>query len=277
MKGRYDTKVGQAVFYMALLVLAFAAMAMLRHCSSPPVGAEKQQIASGGDTLDVAITYSPMTFYRYADTLGGFSYDLLRVMASDGDFVFKYHPVSSTSKALQGLKDGLYDILVSDLARTSEVGNDFAFTSDVYFDRQVLVQPKSIADSGATVKSQLDLAKKRVWVEESTPAYWRLKHLSAEIGDTIFIETDNRYTSEQIMVKVAVGDVPLAVVNERVAKILAPDYPQIDISTSVSFTQFQSWVVRAADKSLLARLNASLDSIKVSDRYVELSRRYGVE
>ncbi len=266
---------GQAVVYAALLFVVVGLMFSLRYCSTPPPGTEKSIGKSGGDTIDVAITYSPMTMYRYADTLGGFSYDLLRELGDSSGLALKFHPVTSTTKALEGLSDGLYDVVVSGMARIMDLDSSFVFTSDIYLDKQVLVQRRdSIGD--VRFSSQLDLAGAEVLVEGSSPAYWRLRHLSEEIGDSITIHSDFDYTSEQLFIKVAVGEAECAVVNESVARAMASDYPDVDISTDISFTQFQSWICRRDDMILLKRLNQLIDSFKVSEEYKDLATRYGI-
>jgi ABC transporter, substrate-binding protein, family 3 len=267
----------QLLSYVILLLCVIALMMSLRTCSSPPAGMLKEIRPSGGDTIDVAISYSPMTLYRYADTLGGFSRDMLAQMAAADCFVLKYHPVTSVEQSLKGLGDGLYDLVVCDIARTSDFGPGYAFTSDVYLDKQVLVQRINKADTSAMIRNQLDLAGRHVLVESMSPAYWRMRRLISEIGDTIYIDTDSRYTSEQLFLKVAAGDADFAVVNERVAQILSPDYPEVDITTGVSFTQFQSWITREDDKVLLDRFNAAIDRFKQTDAYRCLCSRYGFE
>lgn len=270
-------RTGQLLSYVVLLLCVIALMMSLRTCSTPPAGAQKEVKAAGGDTIDVAISYSPMTLYRYADTLGGFSRDMLAQMAASEGLELKYHPVTSVEQSLKGLDEGLYDLVVCDIARTSDFSDDYAFTSDVYLDKQVLVQRANRADTSAMIRNQLDLAGRHVLVESMSPAYWRMHHLISEIGDTIYIDTDSRYTSEQLFLKVAAGEADLAVVNEMVARILSPDYPDVDVSTGVSFTQFQSWMMRGDDKERLTRLNTAIDRFKQTDAYKELCKRYGFE
>ena len=265
----------QLLLYVVLLLIVVFLMLSLRWCSTPPSGNQRTGRASGGDTIDVAISYSPMTLYRYADTLGGFSYDMLRSIASANGMVLKFHPVTSTSAALTGLREGLFDLIVSDMARTTEVDSAFAYSSDVYLDRQVLVQPVS-SDSLSFIASQLDLAGRNVWVEASSPAYMRLRNLANEIGDTITIHADSLYTSEQLFLSVAVGDVPCAVVNESVARRLSPDYPQVDISIAVSFTQFQAWMMRRNDASLRSSIDSAITRFTRTPKYVTLLQRYGL-
>jgi len=273
MKKLEKKRGSQALLLVVVLLCVLSLMTSLRHCSRPPSGTEKQRTASGGDTIDVAISYSPMTLYRYADTLGGFSYDMLRALSASHGFIFKYHPVTSMDQALDGLGDGLYDVVVADVAKTVDFDSGFAFTDEVYLDHQVLVQRRDSVGN-VSVGSQLELAGKQVWVENSSPALLRLKHLAEEIGDTIFVRTVNDYNSEQLFLMTALGEIPMAVVNRLVAQKLSADYPQIDISTSISFTQFQSWLTRSADKSLIGKLNEAIKEFKSTDDYDILVERY---
>ncbi len=273
MKRPQPRQPGHLAAYVILLFIALGLMLSIRYCSSPPAGTPKQHRASGGDTIDVAIAYSPMTLYRFADTLGGFSYDMLRQMAPAEGLTLRFHPVTSMEQSLRGLSDGLYDLVVADIAKTADFDTAYAFTDDVYLDNQVLVQRRDSAGN-VEVASQLDLADRKVWVEASSPAAMRLANLAAEIGDTIRVVTDASYGSEQLFIMTALGEIPLAVVNARIARILAADYPQADISTGISFTQFQSWIVRSSDAELLRRVNSAIARFKATPAYASLGQRY---
>jgi len=255
---------------LILLLLAVGAMWMLRVCSrngASPASAPE----SAPDTLDVAIEYSPLSFYQYADTIGGFDYDLMRAIARQGGLKVKFHPFSSLRNALDGLSDGLFDIVVADAPATAEVRDEYAVTEPAYLDRQVLVQRH---DSSAFVETPLQLGNKTVWVSAGSPAESRLRALSAEIGDTIFIRTDSIHGSEQLFILTATGEIERAVINDRIARAMAVDYPDIDISTAVSFTQFQSWLMRRTDTVMASRIDTLLVRFKATPAYSELHLRY---
>lgn len=72
----------------------------------------------------------------------------------------------------------------------------------------------------------------------------------------------------------AMGKIPFAVVNEAKAVHLAKDYPDVDISTPVSFTQFQSWVVNKDNPALADTLDAQITRFKSTPQYAELLKRY---
>ena len=63
--------------YLGLLIAVIVLMIVLSRYSRPSVGTP----GSGGDTIDVALEYSPLSFYTYGDTLGGYNYDLLRLIS----------------------------------------------------------------------------------------------------------------------------------------------------------------------------------------------------
>ncbi len=102
----------------------------------------------------------------------------------------------------------------------------------------------------------------------------RLQNLADEIGDTIHIITDSLYGSEQLVILTATGEIDRAVVNERIARAMSRDYPDIDISTGVTFTQFQSWLVRRDEEKLAERIDTLLVRYKATPAYANLHLRY---
>ncbi len=270
---RYDRKPSSRLaLYGLLLVAALTLMLCVRTCSMPTLRVAERH-PSGGDTLDVAIEYGPLSLYRYDDTLGGFSYDLLRQLASERGLHLKFHPVVALGDALSGLDEGLFDIVVGAMPMTERYRERYAFTAPVYIDRQVLVQLRDSAGK-APIGSQLDMAGHEVWVMAQSPVADRLHNLASEIGDTIYVVEDPAYGSEQLFIMTATGEIPSAVVNERIARVMAADYPQVDISTAGSFNQFQSWLCRKADSLLVNRLDTIMEAHRQTGGYRELSRRY---
>lgn len=273
MKLRYARKPSSRLaLYGLLLVAALVLMLCVRTCSVPTLHVASRQ-PSGGDTIDVAIEYGPLSFYRYDDTLGGFSYDLLREMAAANGLKLKFHPIVTIGEALSGLDEGVFDVVVAAMPMTERYREHYAFTSPVYIDRQVLVQLRDSAGR-VPVSSQLDMAGHEVWVMAQSPVSDRLHNLASEIGDTIYVVEDPAYGSEQLFIMTATGEIPAAVVNERIARAMAADYPDVDISTAVSFNQFQSWICRKADSLLVSRLDTVMEAHRHTDGYRSLSRRY---
>ena len=60
------------------------------------------------------------------------------------------------------------------------------------------------------VKSQQELGGKEVWAAVGTPVVARLHTLASEIGDTICVYESDSYTEEQLLMAVAIGEIPRA-------------------------------------------------------------------
>lgn len=258
--------------YIALLIVAIAAMVALYRCSSHGM---KQNLFAGskGDTIDVAIEYSPMSLYMYDDTLGGFNYDLLNLMAKEENIDIKMHPIVNLKKTLEDLDKGLYDIVAAQIPATVEFKRRYLFSDSIYLDRQVLVQLKDSLGN-CKVKSQLDLTGKTLHVADGSPAISRINNLSRELGDTISIVREKRYGQEQLFLMVASGEIDYAVINYKVAHSLSNKYPAVDISTAVSFNQLQSWALRKDAVELKDSLDIWLKKVRVTDAYKNIYSRY---
>ena len=257
------------ILYLALLALVVACMVALSLCDRPTEAADSRP--SQGDTLDIAIEYSPVTYYTYDDTLGGYNYDLLRLMSAKTGCPMKFHPVVTLEKALAGLEDGRFDVVVAQFPMTAGDTARFAFTNPIYIDQQVLVQRRG----SKAIRSQLDLAGDTVWVVKGSPMVGRIASLSREIGDTIYVHVDELYGPEQLMMMVSEGEIRYAVVNRSIARAMATRLPNLDRSVAISLSQFQSWMVDKERQSLCDSLNQWHQLVKSdTTAYLSLQRRY---
>ena len=273
MKQPKKLKTRQLLFYAALLVLVIVVMFSLKNCNPPSPQTGDSPKPSGGDTIDIAIEYSPTFMYTYDDTLGGFCHDLLLKMAADHNRPVKFHPVVALSKGLEGLENGLYDVLVAQFPVTRENKQNFLFTDELYLDRQVLVQ-RLKSNGKPAITSQLDLAGDTVVVVKDSPMDERIRSLGREIGDTIYIIHDPQYGPEQLVIMVSTGDIKMAVVNESIARRMKQKYHNLDISTEISFTQFQAMTLKKDNQALCDTLNLWLREARKSVYYTTLKQRY---
>ena len=264
-------KKGSIILYSLLLILAVAVMYSLKNCNDRHYSVQKIG-GSSGDTLDVAIVYSPMSYYIYDDTVGGFNYDMLKQFAHDKKIDVRFWPIISLDDALKKLSDHQFDLLAS-LPIDQGFKTKFDYTSDIFLDRQVLIQRKD-ASGRQAVNSSLDLANETIHIEKDSPIEFRIKNLSREIGDTIFIKSHPELSGEYLFLKVASGEIKYAVVNEKITLPLLKHHANVSVNTPISFTQFQAWIVNKQDSTLLKSLNGWIDSIKSTPTYRDNLLRY---
>ncbi len=233
----------------------------------------EKYVRPGNDTLSVAIEMSPLTYTFRNDTAEGFDYLMLKDITEKHHIPVVFHPFAQLDDAFQGLYDGEYDLLVASIPSTKALKDFFPLTDAVYIDKQVLVQLKDSL-SEKHISTQLELRGDTVWIPEGSPVQSRLRNLAHELGDTIVVVSDPRYSAEQLGILTALGNVRQAVINEAVARKIAKEYPALDISTPVSFSQFQCWAVAPGDSILLDSLNTWLSQFKETETFQMLSQRY---
>lgn len=260
------------LLYLGLLVLTIIAMFLLsRQCGESPY-AQRQVCNNSEDTLNIAMVYSPLSYYIYDDTIGGLNYDFSAIVADRLARPVKIWPVISINTALKKLTAGDFDIIAS-LPADAEMMKEFAFTEPLFLDRQVLAQ-KTLPYGKIMASSAFDLANDTVHIEKNSPSRRRLENLSKKIGAPIHIIEHPGLSAEYLFMKMVSGDFRYVVINEKVAEPMIKSNPGTSIDAPVSFTEFQSWVVNIHDTTLIKNLNHIIVSFCSTPAYDSLLSKY---
>ncbi len=230
------------------------------------------QIEADG-LLRITTDYTPLSYYLEGDSLTGFDYHLARMIEKRSGLAIEITPEVNLSKSIDGLQRGEYDIIARQLPITSEIKKDLAFTVPILLNRQVLVQRRNSKNQGP-IRNQLDLANKTLHIISDAPTRLRINNLAQEIGDTIYIKEEQTYGAEHLIMMVATGEIEFAVCDKAIALQMSNDYPQLDCSIDISFTQFQSWALRKTDVQLLDSLNKWITDIQQTEEYKKLYDSY---
>ena len=232
-----------------------------------------EEILQSG-VLHAVTEYNSISFHVQEDTICGLHYELLHAFAQAKGLKVEITPEMSIEKRLQGIQDGKYDILANNVLISSDRTDSILFTHPILLSRQVLVQRKPQNENDTPIKSLLELAHKTVHIVKDSPYILRIKHLSNEIGDTIYIQEFERYGQEQLLAMVANGDIDYAICDESIAQAAIQTLPQLDIETPISFTQFYSWGVNKRNTTLLDSLNGWLQTYKQTESFQKLMKKY---
>jgi membrane-bound lytic murein transglycosylase MltF len=225
--------------------------------------------------LRLVTEYNQSGYYVAGDTIEGFQYELSQAIAALSGLEVQTQLEMSLAESFKQLSDNQCDVIARNIPITSDIKEDYLFTDPIVFNKQVLVQRTEEANNGIKpIRNQLDLAQKTLYIPKNSPALLRLQNLAHEIGDTIYVKEDELYSSEQLAIMVAKGDIDYAVCDESIARTAADSIPQIDINTAISFTQFYSWGVSKQSPILLDSLNTWLDSFKKGKEYKKIYKRY---
>lgn len=235
------------------------------------------EIATSG-VLRAVTEYNSISYHADGDTISGFHYELLNAFAKSKGLVAEIIPEMSFGNRLEGIWEGAYDILANSTMVTSKSKDSLLFTHPILLNRQILIQRKAENEKDSTyyIHSQLELARKTLHIVKDSPAILRIHNLSNEIGDTIYINEIEKYGPEQLLAMVAHGDIDYAVCDESIARASLADFPQLDIETAISFTQFYSWGVSKHSPVLLDSLNAWLDVYLKTPEFKALQKKYHI-
>ncbi|MCH5228750.1 MAG: transporter substrate-binding domain-containing protein [Muribaculaceae bacterium] len=255
--------VRMAAYVMLALIFIFV-IGITKDCGRIPY--QRVEGYSKGDTLDIAILYGPASYYLYDDSISGINHDIAEEFSLETGTPIKIWPVTQPSDGLSKLSDGAFDIVAS-LPLDNNLRKNYKTSESIFLDRLVLVQLTDSVSGNAAVNSSLDLNGKTVYVAEGSSALQRLRNLSEEIGGEINIVEDPELSDELLCLKVSSGDIPFAVVNEKVAKDLALKNPRIHYDSSVSFTQFQVWIFNSSDSVSYKKFSDWFDSFRLTDDY----------
>ena len=152
----------------------------------------------------------------------------------------------------------------------------FDFTIPILQTKQVLVQriTNSPEQDSTYIKSTLELAGKKIYVQKNTSYFIRLNHLSEEIGSPIEIEEDTIFGVEQLVSRVAKGEIDYTVCDENVAKLNKTYYPNLDVSLNISFEQNIAWAVRKGSDEWKRYLDNWITTFKKTKKYNILYHKY---
>ena len=263
------------VVYIILLVCILIVMFRLWPYKKEPVAPRDYPEIKEEGILRMVTEYNQSGYYIAGDTIEGFQYELSQAIAALSGLEVQTQLEMSLAESFRELADSQCDVIARNIPITSEIKENYLFTEPIVFNKQVLVQRTKEANNGIQpIRNQLDLAQKTLYIPKNSPALLRLQNLAHEIGDTIYVKEDELYSSEQLAIMVAKGDINYAVCDQQIARLSKENLPEIDIDTDISFTQLQSWAVRKDSPILLDSLNSWLSQIKKSGLYDQIYKRY---
>lgn len=234
-----------------------------------------EQIKATG-TLKAVIDYNSTNYFIYRGRPMGFQYELLQLLSKELGVKLKVKVSNNLDETFAGLEKGEYDLIAKNLTVTPVRRRKVEFTVPLQYTRQVLVQRSkpNKGDDSAYVNSIVDLGGKIVYVQKNTAYYNRLLYLSDEIGKNITIREDTIYGVEQLVARVAKGEINYTVCDENVARVNKSFYPNLDVSLRLSFPQKISWAVRKGSDEWKDYLDEWISKIKRTSKFKVLYHKY---
>ena len=248
----------------------------------PPIEYDLKDIVESG-VLRVITTYSPTGYFLYKGETMGFEYELCKRLAEHLGTSLEIVLAKDVDSVIPMLNRGEGDIIALGYTITSDRKEEVSFTDPYFNTHQALIQRKpdnwrkltadNIKNNLAT--DIIDLIGDTVSVRLKSSYYARLKELSNELGDTVYIKVlPGHYSDEEIIQMVSEGTIKYSIIDHNKASIHSSYFPNIDIETPVSLTQRIGWAVRKSSPELLAIINKGLATIKRKPDYNVIYDKY---
>jgi membrane-bound lytic murein transglycosylase F len=232
--------------------------------------------------LIVITDFNSTNYFIYKGQPMGYHYELLKQFADYLNLNLEIIAENNINNAIRKLNSGQADLLAYDLAINSSRRKEVRFAEPLSQTRQVIVQRKPAKWRSMTidqiektlVRNQLELAGKTVYVEAGASSGECLRRLGNEIGDTIKI-IEVPFQTETLIRMVQEGEIDYVVCDENIAQVNAGYYSILDVSTPVSFSQYQAWAIRKERSDSLANeLNNWISSYKSTEAFWLLYAKY---
>ena len=254
-----------------------------------PIASDLEDIVDSG-VLRVITTYSPTGYFLYKGETMGFEYELCKRLAEHLGTSLEIVLAKDVDSVIPMLNRGEGDIIALGYTITSDRREKVSFTDPYLTTHQVLIQKKpdnwrkitadNIRKNLAT--DIIDLIGDTVSVRLKSSYYSRLKELSNELGDTVYIKVlPGHYSDEEIIQMVSEGTIKYSIIDHNKASIHSSYFPNIDIETPVSLSQRIGWAVRKNSPNLLNLINQGLATIKrkpdynvIYDKYFDNKRQF---
>jgi len=221
--------------------------------------------------------------FVYKGKTMGYEYELLKLFCEEQNLELRINLTSNLKEAFNKLNTGEGDVLAYNLTVTKERKKRIAFTQYHNLQRQVLIQrkPENWRDmklheiEAQLIRNPIDLIGEEIVVRPYSSYYDRLVNLSNEIGGDIkIVPGEKNIETEQLIRKVAEGEIKYTVAEEDVALVNSTYYSILDIKTAISFPTQIAWGVRKNSTELLTELNSWIDRMKKTTDYYVIYDKY---
>lgn len=225
------------------------------------------------ERISVVTDNSFLGFKVSKDSVYGFQYEIMKAFAAKYELELQFSQENDFKKAMTGLLDGDYDVFADFIPMYANLKEDVLFSSPLKKSRLVLVQTTDSVGVPSVVK-QYQLGGDTIYVPANSPYVRRLRNLSDEIADTIYIVELKDLSTEAMVEMVAERKIKNTICLENEAQVLKLNYSNIDISLPLGFKQQHAWAMNKKSVVLGEKINEFLDEYIESSDYWRLYRKY---
>ncbi|UCF91228.1 MAG: membrane-bound lytic murein transglycosylase MltF [Desulfobacterales bacterium] len=219
--------------------------------------------------ITVITRNSPHCYYTYRDQPTGFEYDLAKAFADYLGVELVIKIADSWEEMVPTLRDGTAAIIAAGMTITPKRQTQVAF-SDGYLEIQ---QHLIVHRNNGGIKEVQDLSGKAVHVRRGSSYHERLEALQ-EQGYEFGLQLHDEVPTEDLIQKVADGDIDITVADNNIALLNRRYFPGAIIAGPINDKENLGWAVNAKACQLLESINTFFDAIKKNGRFEKIYDKY---
>lgn len=256
-----NKKIQWFIFFFVLLALALAATLFFLFQNNFAMKERDYPEIKDSGILRVGMESGEADYYSVGNSFDGTQYELCKYISQKAGLELVIVSENNIEKNIQNLLQQEIDIIASNVSITADRRKYIDFTIPTNQSKYVLVQRKKEQEGDSVfISSQIELAHKTVYLLKNSPAKLRIKNLSEEIAEPIYINEIEESDPKQILHEISLGNIDYAVIDKEVASRYQLTFPEIDTHIDISFAQLQAWAVRKDSPILLDSLNIWLSN-----------------
>jgi membrane-bound lytic murein transglycosylase F len=212
---------------------------------------------------------SPHCYYLYRDEPMGFEYDLAQEFAEYLGVELKVKIAENWRQMIAELKNGNAALIAAGITVTPQRQKRAAFSKGYMDIQQHIISHRN----GSKIKTVNDLAGKTVHVQTATAYQERLEELRGQ-GIDLTIELHKDLLTEELIQRVADGEIELTVADSNIARLNQRHYPGAVVASAISEMQHLGWAVYPEAHQLRGKINSFFASLKNNGRFDEIFNKY---
>ena len=199
----------------------------------------------------------------------GFEYELAKEFADYLGVALNIDTAESWEGMIPVLYNGTAAVIAAGMIVTPKRQKQVSF-SDGYMDiQQHLIKHRN----GAKIKSLQELSGKTIHVRRASAYQERLEELQKQ-GVDLTIEVHRDMPTEELIQRVAQGEIKLTVADSNIALLNRRHYPSAVMAYPISDQQQLGWAVHPQAPQLRREINTFFKTIKENGRFDEIYNKY---
>lgn len=224
-------------------------------------------------TLNVVFLNSLSTYYMGINKEEGFEYDMLKSYAKSLGVELNITVAQTTKEALDLYKNQHPHIVSAGITKTKEREKEFSFGPSYFEVQEQIICNRNILKHKRMPKNLQELSNFELMIAKDS-IYQNTLNSLLKNKNELNITLTNRFSTEEIVAKVAANEVDCSIVNSNIYAINLKYFPEIALAFAISDRKQLAWILDENATDLKADMYKWFNIYNQSGKLAELQDHY---